>query len=206
MNFKDKVLFLGDSITRHYFPYAKDYMCKYAVEAIIPEKWVSCQWKQIRTINYSLRERRKYKGRKINADTVHFNFGLHSVKLPNKGHDQNVQKVDEKEFIKYEYELQEQITTLNEIGIKNIIFTNTTPSPKNHKARNNEDIIKLNEIAYKITKNYQIPYNDIYSFVKNQENYKLLYTRPLAENNCHFDEKGRRILGEQVAEFVLNNM
>jgi hypothetical protein len=52
---------------------------------------------------------------------------------------------------------------------------------------------------------HNVPYNDLYSFVKSQENYPLLYLHPRAENNCHFNDVGRAVLGEQIGKFVMDN-
>jgi len=200
------VLFLGDSVTRHYYPFAEKKLSEANVEGHLPDKWVSCQWKQMRMIEALLHGKRRYNGRKVKAETVHFNFGLHSIKLPNKGHDPDHQRAEEKEFEIYENELKEQIEKLRSLAIRDIIFTNTTPSPKNHKVRNDDDVVRLNEIAKKIMDKYNVPYNDVYSFVKNQKDYPLLYLHPRAENNCHFNDEGRAVIGEQIGKFILDNM
>ena len=205
MEYDDKVLIVGDSITRHYFPFAKDSLAKHEVEAVEPDKWVSCQWKQLRFLQKALQAKRCYGGRKLKAKTVHFNFGLHSIKLPNKGHDPMHQRAEEKEFEIYENELNEQIEILKGFNVS-ILFSNTTPSPKNHKVRSNLDVIRLNEIAQKVMKEQNVPYNDVYSFVKSQEDYPLLYLHPKAENNCHFNDVGRKLLGTQISKFILDNM
>ena len=41
-----KILFLGDSICRHYFEYSEEYLKQREIEAITPEKWVTVQWQQ----------------------------------------------------------------------------------------------------------------------------------------------------------------
>jgi hypothetical protein len=202
---KEIVLFLGDSITRHYYPYAEGVLGESNIEGHLPDKWVSCQWKQMRMIDSLLHGKRRYNGRQLKAETVHFNFGLHSIKLPNKGHDPDHQRSEEKEFEIYENELNEQIDKLKSLAIRNILFTNTTPSPKNHGVRNDLDVQRLNEIAEKVMREQDVPHNDIYSFVKKQEDYPRLYMHPRAENNCHFLEHGRELLGHQVANFILDN-
>jgi hypothetical protein len=56
----EKVLFLGDSITRHYAPYTEAMLASHQIEAVVPDKWVSCQWKQVRLIGQLLQGKRKY--------------------------------------------------------------------------------------------------------------------------------------------------
>ena len=86
------------------------------------------------------------------------------------------------------------------------LFSNTTPNPKNAGMRNDLDVVRLNEIALTVMKKFDVPHNDLYGFVKSQEDYPTLYMHPRAENNCHFLEHGRELLGKQVAQFVLDNM
>jgi len=200
---KEKIMFLGDSITRHYFTFAKAYLLNHNIEAIIPEKWVSCQWKQERYFKGAFAVKRKYNGRKVKSKTVHFNFGLHSIKLPDKGRGERKRARDE-DFEIYEKELKQNIEKLREFN-RHVIFSNTTPNPKNAGMRNDLDVVILNEIAERVMKEYDVPHNDLYSFVKSQPNYPTLYMHPRAENNCHFLNHGRKLLGENVAKFALDN-
>ena len=71
---------------------------------------------------------------------------------------------------------------------------------------NDADVVILNEIAERVMNEKGIPHNDLYSFVKSQEDYPRLYLHPRAENNCHFDTHGRKNFGENIAEFILDNM
>ena len=202
--FDKKVLFCGDSITRHYFPYTEEYLAEHEVQGIIPEKWTSCQWKQLRYMKGAFIRKRRYDGRKIKADWVHFNFGLHCIKLPDKGHG-DVKRAPESDFETYEAELIEEVEKIIWYGSKPL-FSNTTPNPKNAGMRNDLDVVRLNEIALTVMKKFDVPHNDLYGFVKSQEDYPTLYMHPRAENNCHFLEHGRELLGKQVAQFVLDNM
>jgi len=205
MEFDNKVLVIGDSIARHYFPYTKEELAKHEIEAVDSEKWVSCQWKQLRFLDKALEKKRRYGGRKIKAEMVHFNFGLHSIKLPNKGHDPDHQRATDEDFEVYEKELREEIEFIRKLQVKPL-FSNTTPNPKNAGMRNDLDVVILNEIAKKITDEMEVPSNDLYSFVKAQEDYPRLYMHPRSENNCHFNEVGRELLGKNVAKFILDNM
>jgi len=200
---ENMVLIIGDSIARHYYPYAEEHLKNKNVEAVTSTKWVSCQWKQLRFLDKNCKPKRG--GCDIPAAYCHFNFGLHSIKLPNKGHDPEHQRAKPEEFEIYEKELIEQIETLWGFGVKPL-FTNTTPNPKNAGTRNDADVVILNDIAKKVMNEKGVPYNDIYGFVKSQEDYPRLYMHPRAENNCHFDQLGRKLLGENIAQFILDNM
>lgn len=200
---ENMVLIIGDSIARHYYPYAEEYLKNKNVEAVTSTKWVSCQWKQMRFLEKNCKPKRR--GSDIPAAYCHFNFGLHSIKLPHKGHDPENQRAKPEEFEIYEKELVEQIETLWDYSIKPL-FSNTTPNPKNAGTRNDADVVILNEIAKRVMNEKGIPHNDLYSFVKSQKDYPRLYLHPRAENNCHFDTHGRELLGKNVAEFILSNM
>lgn len=200
---KNMVLIIGDSITRHYYPFADEHLKNKNIEAVTSRKWVSCQWKQLRFLRKNCKPKRR--GCDIPAAYCHFNFGLHSIKLPHKGHDPDHQRAKPEQFEIYERELIEQIKTLHDYSVIPL-FSNTTPNPKNAGMRKDEDVVILNDIAKKIMRENDVPYNDLYSFVKLQNDYHRLYRHPRAENNCHFQEHGRKLLGENVAEFIYNNM
>ena len=72
--------------------------------------------------------------------------------------------------------------------------------------RNDEDVKILNEIAFEVMKEYDVAYNDLYSYVKNTENYPLLYRHPRRENNCHFNETGNEHLSKNICDFVIKNI
>ena len=204
-----KVLFLGDSICRHYFEHAENYLKQHEIEAITPERWVTVQWKQARTVNGWFVEKRRYSDLPghcmCDAKFVHFNFGLHYIKLPNKGHDPDAQRATGEQIHEFEEDLKTHIDLIRSYG-REVLFTNTTPNPKNAGMRKDEDVVILNEIAKRITEEYSVPHNDVYGFVKSQPDYPTLYMHPRAENNCHFNDDGRKLLGEQIAQFVLENL
>jgi hypothetical protein len=204
-----KILFLGDSICRHYFEYAEDYLREHGLSAKTPEKWVTVQWKQARTVDRWFAQKRRYSDLPdhclCNAKYVHFNFGLHYIKLPSKGHDPDVQRATQEQIDSFEEDLKTHIELIRSYD-REVLFTNTTPNPKNAGMRKDEDVVILNEIAKRITEEYEVPHNDIYGFVKSQPDYPKLYMHPRAENNCHFNDEGRSVLGEQIAKFVEENV
>ena len=108
-----KVLFLGDSICRHYFEHSEKYLKNKNITAITPEKWVTVQWKQARTVDRWFAEKRRYSDLPGNclcdAKFVHFNFGLHYIKLPNKGHDPDVQRATKEQIESFEEDLHTHI-------------------------------------------------------------------------------------------------
>lgn len=203
--YKKQILFLGDSITRHYYEYVKNKLEVYDINANIPYKWTSQHNKQMRFINRNL-QNRKHTGPRLKVDIVHFNFGLHNIKLPHKGHNPNFKRALPEWFDNYENQLITQINRLRELGICNILFSNTTPNPKNAGMRNNEDVKILNEVASKVMDDKNIPYNDLYSHVRSVKDYPKLYKHPRRENNCHFNADGNKHLSNKIVDFVLENI
>jgi hypothetical protein len=203
-NKNNKILFLGDSITRHYFKNVNELLSEYEIDSKIPHKNVSQQQKQIKFIKRNLF---KFGGKKSRMDVncVHFNFGLHSIKLPNKGHDPNFKRALPVWFERYENELIEQIKLLKRYN-KKIFFSNTTLNPKNAGMRNNDDVKKLNDIAKNVTEKYNVPYNDLYSHIVSKPNYHLLYRHPRRENNCHFNPLGCKFLANIITKFIVDNL
>ena len=202
---KKYILFLGDSITRQYYENVNSKLETYNIVSHIPRKWVSQQNKQMRFIRRNL-QKRKHNGPIMKMDAVHFNFGLHSIKLPNKGHDPNFQRAHPSCFAVYKTELEKEIRLLRRIGVPTILFSNTTPNPRKAGMRNDEDVKILNEIAFEVMEEYDVPYNDLYAYVKNTENYPLLYRHPRRENNCHFNVKGNEHLSKNICDFVIKNI
>ncbi len=200
----NKILFLGDSITRHYFKIVNELLSQHGIVSKIPYKNVSQQPKQMRFIRRNLFKFKRNKSR-MDVDCVHFNFGLHSIKLPNKGHDPNFRRALPIWFERYENELIEQVKLLKRYN-KKIFFSNTTLNPKNAGMRNNDDVKKLNEIAKNVMEDYDVPYNDLYSHIVSKPNYQLLYRHPRRENNCHFNQSGCKFLAEIITKFIVDNL
>ena len=122
-----------------------------------------------------------------------------------KAYDPEHQRATEEQINSFRTDLETHIDLIRKY--KRVpMFTNTTPNPEKAGMRNDKDVVILNEIATEVTNSKSVPYNDIYSFVKKQNNYHELYMHPHARNNCHFNETGRKILGEEIAKFVNENI
>lgn len=120
-------------------------------------------------------------------DVIHFNFGLHDVRLMEDKH--QVSAAD------YEKHLQTLIDHMKKTGAK-LIFATTTPVPKGAALRNPGDEVKYNEIALRVMKKNDIAIDDLYAFALP----KLAEIQLPA--NVHFTPAGSKVLAKQVAQSI----
>jgi lysophospholipase L1-like esterase len=122
-------------------------------------------------------------------DVIHFNFGLHDIKL---GTGKHQVPIDE-----YEKNLRDLVKTMKATNAK-LIFATTTPVPegKLNPPRKNEDVIAYNKVATKVMEENGVAINDLYGFALPQlEKIQL-------KANVHFSEKGSAALAERVAAAI----
>lgn len=192
-----KVLILGDSISIGYYPLVKELMKGKAEvtrpfnESGSPE---NCQGTTngIANIERWIGDTR--------WDVIHFNFGLHDLKHvdPETGKNSDNAK-DPRQAEPKLYKRNLKVITQKLLDTKaKLIYATTTPYPKEvgGPVRVYGDAEKYNKIARKIMKKYNIPVNDLYSFVLPQ---MTILQRP---NNVHFTEKGSSILAERVVKQI----
>lgn len=122
-------------------------------------------------------------------DVIHFNWGLHDLKMDATGKHQ-VPLGD------YEKNLEKLITRLKKTNAV-LIWASTTPVPLNVKPpRTDSDVLKYNAAAAKLMKKHSIQINDLYRFALPQ---LKSIQRPA---NVHFTPKGSQTLGRQVAASI----
>ncbi|MBI3823216.1 MAG: SGNH/GDSL hydrolase family protein [Planctomycetes bacterium] len=122
-------------------------------------------------------------------DVIHFNWGLHDIKL---GGGKHQVPIDD-----YEKNLRDLVKTMKGTGAK-LIWATTTPVPEGKLSppRKNEDVIAYNKVAKKIMDENGIAINDLYAFALPQLD-KL--QKPV---NVHFTPKGSEALAERVAAAI----
>ncbi|HEY3332648.1 MAG TPA: SGNH/GDSL hydrolase family protein [Capsulimonadaceae bacterium] len=130
-------------------------------------------------------------------NVIHFNFGLHDIKLaPGLAHDPypGGHQVTEGQ---YASNLREMISVFASTGAR-LIYATTTPVPtgKLDPPRQVGDEAAYNAIATGIAGEHGIVVNDLYSLAKCQLD--IIQQR----ENVHFTDDGYRVLGAQVAAFV----
>jgi acyl-CoA thioesterase-1 len=123
-------------------------------------------------------------------DVIHFNFGLHDLKIGEEGSRQVPLE-------QYGRNLREIVAKLNKTGAR-LIWANTTPVPdaKTNPPRQNADVIAYNMVARRIMEEKGIPIDDLYGLVQP----RLAAVQLPA--NVHFTTDGYAVLGERVAAAI----
>jgi acyl-CoA thioesterase-1 len=123
-------------------------------------------------------------------DLIHFNWGLHDLKLMDGKHQVPLPA--------YEENLDTLVERMKQTGAK-LIWANTTPVPegKVNPPRKPSDVPAYNGAAARVMGAHGAPTNDLYSFALPR---LKEIQRPV---NVHFTESGSDALGEVVAARIL---
>lgn len=135
-----------------------------------------------------------------NWDVIHFNFGLHDIKLGTGGKSNKPYPTADGHQIpadEYERNLRRIVATLKGSGAT-LIWCSTTPVPVGQldPLRRPGDEVKYNAIAHTVMSENGVAVNDLYGCV--------LSGPPASQlpSNVHFTTEGSRRLARQVAEVV----
>jgi acyl-CoA thioesterase-1 len=123
-------------------------------------------------------------------DVIHFNWGLHDLRLEADGkHQVPIEQ--------YEKSLRELVGQLKITGAK-LIWASTTPVPEGKVSppRRSGDVPAYNAVAKKVMSENGIAFNDLYAFALPRLKEMQI---PV---NVHFTEKGSRALAERVADAI----
>jgi hypothetical protein len=123
-------------------------------------------------------------------DVVHFNWGLHDLKIMTNGQRQVPPKV-------YEKNLRELVGQLRTTGAT-LIWASTTPVPdgKLSPLRHSADALLYNAIADRIMKDNRIAIDDLYRLAMPQ------LAKIQKPANVHFTTEGYETLARQVAASI----
>jgi acyl-CoA thioesterase-1 len=123
-------------------------------------------------------------------DVIHFNFGLHDLKLMWDGQSQ-VSLSD------YERNLRRIVSRLKQTGA-HLIWASITPVPDGNvnPPRSNADVLRYNEAAARVMKENGIPIDDLYSLI----NPRLAALQ--LKVNVHFTPEGYEVLAQQAAASI----
>jgi acyl-CoA thioesterase-1 len=122
-------------------------------------------------------------------DVIHFNWGLHDLKLGTGAHQVPIDQ--------YEKNLRALVKTLRGTGAK-LIWASTTPVPdgKLNPPRKNSDVLEYNRVAKKVMDESGVAIDDLYAFAQPR---LATIQRPV---NVHFTPAGSRALAGQVAAAI----
>lgn len=125
-------------------------------------------------------------------DIIHFNFGLHDIKLDTEGRTQTPRE-------EYAPNLRAITQRLQDTGAR-LIFATTTPVPETISSgprRRDADVVRINAEARALMEELGVPVNDLYSIARPE---LAEIQRPA---NVHFTDEGSRVLAEPVAKAIL---
>ncbi len=123
-------------------------------------------------------------------DVIHFNFGLHDLRIMEDGqHQVSIEQ--------YEANLETIVAHLRRSGAE-LVWASTTPvpDPVGGPTRNSEDVVRYNAVAEAVMRAHSIAIDDLYDFALPQLGD---IQRP---ENVHFTEDGSKVLARQVAESI----
>lgn len=134
-------------------------------------------------------------------DVVHFNFGLHDIKLSTGGKDNQPYPTADGHQVpadEYEKNLRQIVAKLKTTGAA-LIWCSTTPVPagKLEPLRRPGDEVTYNEIARKVMSENGVAINDLHAFVRTETPGMQL------PSNVHFTKDGSLQLARQVAAAIL---
>jgi arylsulfatase A-like enzyme/lysophospholipase L1-like esterase len=123
-------------------------------------------------------------------DVVHFNWGLHDLKIMTNGEHQV-------ELAQYEANLRQLVKKLKASGAK-LIWASTTPVPdgKLNPPRHPVDVVRFNEAALRVMKESGVTVNDLYAFAL------PLLSEIQLPSNVHFKPEGSVELAKPVADAI----
>lgn len=176
-----RVLLIGDSMSIAYTLPVRELLAGKANVQRIPANGATTD-EGIKKIDAWLGEKK--------WDVIHFNWGLHDLKVTKGGH--------QVEPSKYEANLRELVKKMKSRSAK-IIWASTTPVPegKVNPPRNPADVEAYNAAAKKVMDENQVPIDDLYALVMPRV---AEIQQPV---NVHFKPAGSKILAEQVASKIL---
>jgi acyl-CoA thioesterase-1 len=127
-------------------------------------------------------------------DVIHFNWGLHDLKLMGNGQRQVP-------LPEYERNLWQLVQRLKQTGTR-LVWASTTPVPEGKLGtpRRPQDVPAYNEAARKVMEQHGIPINDLYAFALPQ------LSKIQIPGNVHFTREGSVTLARPVAEAILASL
>lgn len=124
-------------------------------------------------------------------DVIHFNFGLHDLKIMDGGKHQVP-------LAEYESNLRAIVQRMEKTGAR-LIWATTTPVPdaKVNPPRNSADVMLFNAAARRVMEESGVAIDDLYALVKPRlEELQL-------PANVHYNKAGYEALGRQAAANIL---
>jgi lysophospholipase L1-like esterase len=136
---------------------------------------------------------------KENPAIVHFNCGLHDIKVS------KTKKVRQVELVRYEANLRTIVKRLRSETGARLVFANTTPILDDRHAKRGADfdrfeadVERYNAVAERVMKELDVPVDDLHWVVEENGTEKML-----GGDGTHYGREGYERLAEAVADSVL---
>jgi hypothetical protein len=182
-NSKPRILFIGNSITRGYYP---------MVEEKLSEKYNCDRYTSSRSIvDPSLIQETKMAMGKYDHCIIHFNNGLHGFHLAGADYEAGMRK-----YVKF--------LKSHKSHDSKLVYSLTTPVPSKEEgvkldADKNAVVLERNRIARKIMEENNIPVIDLYGLMEPElEKYSA------SKGNVHYNKQGNEKLAGLITERLLN--
>ena len=185
-----QVLLIGDSISIEYTLHVRGLLARVADVHRPP---ANCE-----STALGLREVDRWLGDR-KWDVIHFNWGLHDLKLVKAGEDGNAARSQGKQAVaieEYEKNLRALVNRLERTGAR-LIWATTTPVPEGTSNRLKGDEAGYNAAAKRIMSEHGIQVDDLHAFA-------LPRLREIQlPANVHFTAEGSMQLAKQAARCIL---
>jgi dienelactone hydrolase/lysophospholipase L1-like esterase len=187
-----RVVLLGDSIRQGYAPLVAKKLAGQAV-IVSPPGVGDSAWLLANLEKFALTEK---------PALVHFNAGLHDLKLGRAG------KTHQVEIAVYKKNLEEIVARLRKGSSASIVFANTTPIHDERHAKRKAafdrfeaDVARYNAAAEGLMRSLGVAVNDLHTIVERGGVGKLL-----GGDGTHYTAEGNEVLATAVADCVLRQL
>ena len=137
----------------------------------------------------------RYLGAGTNWDLIHFNWGLHDIVRQDRTKAYNSSAQPRFTETEYGQHLEQCLAILEATGA-HLVWAATTPVPPNAAGRVTGDEVTRNAIAAAMMRKHGIEINDLYTLMKNGENFQA------GPGNVHFTGAGYFVMAKQIAKVI----
>jgi len=187
-----EVLIIGDSISIGYTPFVKQILGGIAGVYHNPGNG--------RYTGFGLEKIEEWLGDE-SWDVIHFNWGLWDLcyrsNIDNQGNKDKINGTLTHTLEEYRENLEKLVSRLRQTGAR-LIFATTTPVPEGEPGRIAGDEIKYNKVALEVMSKYQVPINDLHSWI-----FPKMDKYQKAPGDVHFTEEGYRYLARRVSQMIM---
>lgn len=189
-----RVLLIGDSVSMAYTPFVRELLEGKVNVQRIPDnggptpnmagfhnRWLGAYWEE-----------------GFKWDLIHFNFGLHDLRITEGKNYTDLET--------YKENLRQAVAILKKTGAK-LVWASTTPVPEGANPGStwgvpvNSDVIKYNEAAAEIMKENGVVIDDLYTTI-----YPGFEKYLNKDKDIHYSDAGSKIFAAQISKVILEEL